>query len=77
MMIPILTPGERFWLMSWRRGWTRRELAEMYSPTGPHRPVALSTVDRWFHDKGDVPEVVAGQREPRFHLVGVVSRGGY
>ncbi len=33
-MILILTPGERFWLMSWRSGWTRRELAEMYSPTG-------------------------------------------
>ena len=59
-MILILTPGERFWLMSWRRGWTRRELAEMYSPTGPHRPLALSTVDRWFHDKGNVPEVVLG-----------------
>ena len=59
-MILILTPGERFWLMSWRSGWTRREFAEMYSPTGPHRPLAACTVDRWFHDKGDVPEVVLG-----------------
>ena len=60
MMIPILTPGERLWLASRRRGWTRRQIAEIYSPRGSHRPVALSTVNRWFHDQGDVPEVVLG-----------------
>ncbi len=59
-MFLILTPGERFWLMSQRMGWTRRQLAEIYSPRD-HRPVALSTVDKWFHDKGNVPEVVLGE----------------
>ena len=60
-MILILTPGERLRLMAHRRGWTRRRLAEIYGPGGPHRPVALCTVDRWFHDKGNVPEVILGE----------------
>ncbi len=60
-MILILTPGERLWLESRRRGWTRRRIAEIYRPEGSHRPVALSTVDRWFHEKGNVPQVVLGE----------------